>query len=190
VIEVLFALAVGPLTGPFPDPVVTPIPSVQEDCVKPKQLERAPAKKTPRVLTQHKPKRLFKADPKPKDEEPCEGAIPPAPRVTLIDAPAPISLPPIDVPEGEGPVFPAMLIEPLPDEPEEPVQRFGDIPGPVTFAGPCCALQGHVPPVPEPSTWLLLLAGLGALPRIASSACRCTRGVGPLRESLSESADK
>lgn len=132
----------------------TVLPDV--DCVKPEPIPHAAPHPRKRVIVKH---RLFKSEPKPKDEEPnCEHPrLPPLAGILPVE-PEYTPVPPIAVesPDLPVPVVPGMAPEECGCTGSSPVPASGFT---VSYYGP----PGYwpiAPPVPEPGTWLLMAGGL------------------------------
>ncbi len=120
-----------------------------------------------------KPKRRSAAKPKAPEDEfiGCEAILPPLPPLTALPLPE-VSFPAIPLEEPE-PTLTALVMPPpfvpgVPPESFEVACDCGLMPGvpwpPVVIGGPVLVVvRPPVSPIPEPSAWLLLLAGGAAL---------------------------
>ena len=114
-----------------------------------------------------KPKRRSAAKPKAPEDEfiGCEAVLPPVTPLTVLPLPL-VSFPVVSLEELE-PALTALVLPP-PTFTLSPPETFevacdcgvGVVPWPVTvIGGPVLVVQPPVSPIPEPSVWLLLLAG-------------------------------
>ena len=120
-----------------------------------------------------KPKRRSAAKPKAPEDEfiGCEAVLPPVTPLTVLPLPL-VSFPVVSLEELE-PALTALVLPPptftlSPPETFEVACDCGVVPGvpwpPVVVGGPVLVVvRPPVSPIPEPSAWLLLLAGVAAL---------------------------